>query len=110
MSTDDSITAAGGWCTPSETVHDFGVPASMAEPIEFPAPRDASTALMIEEQAAEIQFNYPYRTLLACREIAARLVDEVLTWDAMWPEAEGDCACPDSAHLVDCYWFTEITL
>lgn len=65
------------------------------EPIIFPNPPDETTARRIEETAEQVQEEFPYRTLLDCRELAARLVDAVLTWDAIWPEAEGDCACPD---------------
>lgn len=77
------------------------------QPIEFPAPPDPFILDRIEATAAQIHEGFPYRTLLDCRTLAARLVDEVLTWDAMWPEAEGDCGCklrgfPD--HLPECIW------
>jgi hypothetical protein len=82
------------------------VTACKPEPVIFPAPRDAVTADMIEATAENLLADYPYRTLLDCRELAARLVDEVLAWDAMWPEAEGDCSCPDglTEHRAECIW------
>lgn len=81
----------------------------LAEPIQFPAPRDLVAADMVESTAEQIQAEYPYRTLLDCRQLAARLVDEILTWDANWPEAEGDCGCetrgfPAGFHTPDCIW------
>jgi hypothetical protein len=85
------------------------VTAKLAEPIEFPAPVDPFTADRIEATAAQIQEGFPYRTLLECRQLAARLVDAVLCWDALWPEAEGDCGCPDylTEHRPDCLWIGE---
>ena len=35
MSTDDTITAAGGWCAPTEDVYDFAVPAAFPNPQRF---------------------------------------------------------------------------
>ena len=129
MSTDDTITAAGGWCAPTEDVYDFAVPAAlgdavvtapevelprtphlrMADPVVFPAPPSPGAADMIEATAENLLADYPYRTLLDCRQLAARLVDEVLTWDAMWPEAEGDCGCSDymEGHGPECIWVGE---
>lgn len=78
-----------------------------AEPIVFPAPRDLIAADMVENTAQQILAEYPYRTLIDCRQLAARLVDKVLTWDAMWPEAEGDCGCKLRGlpyHLPECIW------
>lgn len=74
------------------------------EPIEFPAPRPEFIHEMIESTAEDLHAEYPHRTLLDCRELAARLVDEVLTWDAMWPEAEGDCGCTGPSHRFGCVW------
>lgn len=134
---DRSLIAGAGWCAPPETTYGpdapeylgFGQTPTLADeiaasanepqalrggikyptpdPIQFPAPRDSFIADRIEATAAQIQEGFPYRTLLDCRQLAARLVDEVLTWDAEWPEAEGDCGCvvrrfPD--HQPDCIW------
>lgn len=84
----------------------------IAEPPVFPPPPSTVAADMIEETAEQIQAEYPYRTLLDCRQLAARLVDEILTWDANWPEAEGDCGCPDymEGHQPDCIWIGEMSL
>ena len=79
----------------------------LPEPIEFPAPRDPVTADRVEVTAEQIQAEYPYRTLLDCRELAVRLVDAILCWDAEWPEAEGDCGCETrglSEHQPGCLW------
>ena len=83
--------------------------AKLAEPVCFPKPRDPSIQDRIEATAEQIQIGFPYRSLLDCRQLAARLVDEVLTWDAIWPEAEGDCGCPDymAGHQPDCIWIGE---
>lgn len=78
--------------------------AKLAEPVTFPAPRDPFIQDRIEATAEQIQVGFPYRTLLDCRQLAARLVDEVLTWDAMWPEAEGDCSCTGPSHRFGCVW------
>lgn len=87
------------------------------EPIEFPAPRPEFVHEMIESAAEDLRAEYPHRTLLDCRELAARLVDEVLTWDAMWPEAEGDhpFCCEYCEHNADslcdcgpCWFISEI--
>lgn len=80
--------------------------AKLAAPVEFPAPRDSDIADRIEATAAQIQEGFPYRTLLDCRQLAEQLVDAVMCWDAMWPEAEGDCGCPDylTEHRLDCLW------
>lgn len=83
------------------------VAAFTPSPIEFPAPVDPETADRIEATAVQVQETFPYRTLLDCRTIAAQLVDAVLTWDAEWPEAEGDCGCYVrglSQHRLDCIW------
>lgn len=82
----------------------LSTPARMAEPVEFPAPRDPWIQDHVEDAAERLQATFPYRTLLDCRQLAARLVDEVLTWDAMWPEAEGDCGCAGPSHRPDCLW------
>jgi hypothetical protein len=88
-----TLTENTGWYAPPASEYDF--PAAPfnpfgPEPLIFPAPRDPFIQDRVEATAAQIQHGFPYRTLLDCRELAARLVDEVLTWDAMWPEAEGD--------------------
>lgn len=62
----------------------------MAEPIQFPPPPSEDIAERIEATAAQLQQGFPYRTLLDCRWLADRLVSEVMHWDALWPEAEGD--------------------
>ena len=76
----------------------------------FPAPRDQWIADMIERRAAVLRRLFPYRSLLDCREVAAALVDTVLNWDAMWPEAEGDCACWGPSHRADCLWYEGVPL
>lgn len=79
----------------------------LAEPVQFPAPPDPSTADRIEATAAQLQEEFPYRSLLDCRWLADRLVSEILTWDAAWPEAEGDCGCATRGlpeHQPDCIW------
>jgi len=79
------------------------------DPIVFPAPVSPDIADRIEATAAQIQDGFPHRTLLDCRQLAASLVDQILTWDANWPEAEGDCGCesrgmPEGGHWADCIW------
>lgn len=78
--------------------------AKLAEPVEFPKPRDPSIQDRVEATAEQIHIGFPYRTLLECRQLAARLVDEVMCWDALWPEAEGDCACTGPSHRFGCVW------
>lgn len=118
-----AMTVAAGWCAPAEAVAErpwteeqvstfvdalrTTVPAP--EPVQFPAPRDPVTADWVEKTARRIQRQFPYRTLLDCREIAADIVDRILCWDAGWPEAEGDCGCesrgmPEGGHWADCIW------
>lgn len=125
MSDDTSITAAGGWCAPegtpgTATLADAiaatagepqalrgGIKYPSPDPVQFPAPRDMVAADMVENTAEEIQAEYPYRTLLDCRELAGQLVDAIMTWDANWPEAEGDCGCVTrglSVHMTGCLW------
>lgn len=77
---------------------------AVAEPIVFPPPPDETTASMIEDTAEQIHAEYTYRTLLDCRELATKLVEAVLCWDAEWPEAEGDCACTGPSHRFGCVW------
>ena len=71
-------------------------PGTPLQITQFPAPPSPAVADMIEATAHNLLADYPYRTLLDCREVAARLVGVVLTWDSMWPEAEGDCTCTDA--------------
>lgn len=75
-----------------ETVIDSVVrnPWTPLQITQFPAPPSPTVADMIEAQAHALREQFPYRSLLDCREVAAQLVGVVLTWDSMWPEAEGD--------------------
>jgi len=52
------------------------------EPMEFPEPRQVSTAVMIQDTADLLQSEYPHRSLLDCRQLAERLVDVTQCWEA----------------------------
>lgn len=52
------------------------------EPVEFPPPPDPVTADRIEAAAEQIQTEYPERSLLECRELAAQLVYAIECWEA----------------------------